>query len=530
MESSLTRVELRQELTNFLHTEVKQVFEQVLRSQLHQEISQYASARTEHDRFSRRVNDAPQLRLNRRSTPNDLCLDRSKSLELNAVSASQSAGLQESSHYTSLVLQASASMRGASDEFEVVSPMMSQSVEGFHEAGSEWRERANRMHRAQDLAEVDALIEHDVEMSQDLFHEYLASFSGLMVLLNATCLGCETNYRIHDQTELPIYFSVLELIFCIFFVIEITLRVVENRHGFFHGDDKLWNLFDLAIVTLQVIEQLSTLIETAANMRGLRTLRLLRIIRVIRLVRVLHLFEELHFIVASLTKTLSVVFWFSLVVFLMVYLFSILLLEIVIEAHAFDTGQDSDVHQAHLKYWFGTVPRAILTMVEAIAGGVSWDECLHVLSKSSWVAVSVFIVYIVIAMLAVLNMLTGLFVDRSMKMVKEERDFHVAAKIHNAFLKDNHTEIDLQKFRAVVQDDAMLDYLEELGLNSNACDDLFHLLDDDQSGYLSSSEIVDGCLRLRGHARAVDLALVMYEIRMLKSAFVQGGQRSSITL
>lgn len=493
MEAPLTHGELRKELARFLHSELKQVFEQIVRSELQQELSQRTVAQSKGDELVRVNSSESQWDSNHHaSSPRAKARKKTKWSRYNyaPLLGDQEPGVQDVKQEEEGEVEAVASSKDRQEQ-------------------SHPRSSKLRMHRPEDLAEIELLIEHETEMNQDRLHQYLPFVSGVMVLANAACIGCETNHRLRHDGMLPPVFNLIDLLFCVFFVLEITLRVACRCRHFFFGEDKYWNLFDFVVVSLQVVEQVTW------HVHALRALRVLRIIRVIRIVRVLHLFEELHFIVASITKTLGVVFWFCLLLLIMVYLFSVLLLEMMIE----DGNHRHDNEDT--KYWFGSVPRTIFTMFEAIAGGVSWDECANVLLLSaSPYACMTFILYIVITMLAVLNMLTGLFVDRSMHMVKEERDFHVAAKINNLFLKNCQVkEVDLSTFLKIVQDRAMLDYMEELGLSSNECEDLFHLLDEDQSGSINSDEIVDGCLRLRGPARALDLALVMREIKTLKSLF-----------
>lgn len=486
----LTRLELREELDAYLQSAFKQVFEEVLRSELKQAINQHQDTRGSDP------NGQTMAKVFSDDSPSRRCVSW------------QSEG-------TMRTIDSARPIDFRADGYEAASSIDMEETVSERNAAALKR----RMHRSEDIEEIEALIEHDAEVHQDFFHEHLQTVSGFMVLLNAVCIGLETNHRLQVSGALPTYLIVVDFLFCVFFVIEIALRLQGQCCHFFCGEDKWWNWFDFLVVALQVVDVISTYFSVAEG--SWSSLRLLRLFRIIRMVRVLHLFEELHFIVSSLTKTLSVVFWFCVLLLLLVYLFTVLLLELLLETHEETLQQhDGKLQPDQLRYWFGSVPRTIITMFESIAGGVSWDECLNLLfENTSPYACIVFIIYIVVTMLAVLNMLTGLFVDRSTRIVQEERDMHIAAKIHNALFKNNSQarEIDLLTFREVVRDDAMLDYMEELGLNSNECDDLFHLLDDDNSGSLTSGEIVDGCLRLRGQASALNLALVMRELKMVKA-------------
>merc|ERR1712187_142665 len=54
-------------------------------------------------------------------------------------------------------------------------------------------------------------------------------------------------------------------------------------------------------------------------------------------------------------------------------------------------------------------------------------------------------------------------------------------------------------------------YFRTLGLDISTAYHLFRLLDLDNSGTVSRSEFLMGCLRMRGSAKGVDVATLMYE-------------------
>merc|ERR1719440_1645900 len=56
-------------------------------------------------------------------------------------------------------------------------------------------------------------------------------------------------------------------------------------------------------------------------------------------------------------------------------------------------------------------------------------------------------------------------------------------------------------------------YFKSVDLDPSEARSLFKLMDADQSGTVEAEEFVMGCLRLRGTAKAIDLATLMYENR-----------------
>jgi hypothetical protein len=296
---------------------------------------------------------------------------------------------------------------------------------------------------------------------------------------------------------------------------------------FIFGELQVWNIFDTVVVSCQVVEQMMTFIMdcTSAKLTTLRSLRLLRIIRVVRVVRVLHLFEELRQIVGSMMSSFGVLMWSLVILFLVIYLFSVVFLQFILDA-----GHRAD--SENLKYYFASLPRTIFTMFESIVGGVNWDDVASPLIADVSPILGVFFsIYVAASMFAIMNMLTGVFVEKAMICVREDTDFKLATQIRDLFFDedDEENEIDWDCFSEKTKTKVMRAYLQDLNINISEAEGLFDLLDVDSSGSVSSMEIVDGCLRLRGPARALDLALLMREVGLIRAEVLGIGHQLGST-
>merc|ERR1719401_2990123 len=61
----------------------------------------------------------------------------------------------------------------------------------------------------------------------------------------------------------------------------------------------------------------------------------------------------------------------------------------------------------------------------------------------------------------------------------------------------------------------MVEYFRSINVDTSEAQGLFELIDVDGSGTVDANEIVQGCLRLKGTARALDVALLMQlQLRM----------------
>jgi len=66
-----------------------------------------------------------------------------------------------------------------------------------------------------------------------------------------------------------------------------------------------------------------------------------------------------------------------------------------------------------------------------------------------------------------------------------------------------------------LKDSRVQGYFSAFGLEASDVEMLFALLDTDNSGELDVGEFVDGCLRLKGDARSIDIHSIMHDLKHL---------------
>merc|ERR1712167_542142 len=76
---------------------------------------------------------------------------------------------------------------------------------------------------------------------------------------------------------------------------------------------------------------------------------------------------------------------------------------------------------------------------------------------------------------------------------------------------DGSGAISEDEFMEQIQHPKMRSYLRALDLIPQDARILFTILDIDQSGEVDAEELISGCLRLHGNAKAFDLAVLMHE-------------------
>merc|ERR1712032_1515137 len=130
----------------------------------------------------------------------------------------------------------------------------------------------------------------------------------------------------------------------------------------------------------------------------------------------------------------------------------------------------------------------------------------------------------------VTNIITGIFVDTAIQSAQSDRDEVIQEQIRSrdtelglmrqlfedADMDDNGT-INEEEFNSHLEDVRIRAHLRSVGLEVDEARGLFKLLDIDRSGEIGIDEFVFGCLRLKGGAKAIDLATLMYENKRLAS-------------
>jgi len=289
---------------------------------------------------------------------------------------------------------------------------------------------------------------------------------------------------------------------------------------YFTGDECWANVFDTCLVGMLLVEQIADLTKLR-DVRDLGTtfsiLRLFRIIRIVRLLRVLRLVGDLNDILAAITSSLSALGWVMALLAMLLYMFSVVFTQLF-----FTYGdKDSDEYQ-QLFHFMGTVPRTALTLFETIFGGLSWDEPVRLINQViSPAAVVVYCVYVALYMVAIMNIITGVFIDKSLRAAKEADEHRICHNVASLFFDsdDPQKQISWEIFESKLCDADMDTYLKEIDISPAEAKNLFELLDTDNSGGVDCSELVNGLLRLKGPAGSLELSLVLRELNYLVDRF-----------
>jgi len=350
----------------------------------------------------------------------------------------------------------------------------------------------------------------------------------VVILINAIYVGVVTDYSARNETEeKPLVYRAFELFFLLFFALEIGLRMYV--HGLNLYKCKLppnnlpnkmlyWNLLDTVVVALQVFEFMILLAGFSQKVLGkvsiVRLLRTVRLIRVVRLLKVFRFVRDLRMIVYSITRSFSIFLWSAAALFMLTFLWSIYFTELVSTAKL-----SYDIEDDILDLHFKTLPRTFLSLMKAVSGGIDWGELADALGLiGALPGTSMLVLYITFTTLAVMNVITGVFLDTAMEGAKEERERYVfrnARVIFEAADNNGNGMISWQDFADALQHPRVCEFFESIDIDPDQAQNLFDLLDVSGDGSISSDEFLNGCLRLRGSAKALDLLVLSREVQQL---------------
>jgi len=255
---------------------------------------------------------------------------------------------------------------------------------------------------------------------------------------------------------------------------------------------------------------------------NLGILRLLRLARVLRLIRMVRLIPELKSMVYLISASMWSFIWTMVLIVLLVYCTAIFYTD---TANRMAAKMDNGAGAGKIKKYWGSVGVSMLTLFEAITGGNDWcvfidafegDEALLIILSFS--------LYVAFAMLVMLNLVTGVFVEGAQRIVKQDTDnelLRTVCKIFGSIDGNEDMAISKDEFMEHLNNGALDLYFQAVDLSREQGEGLFTLLDVDASGALSVEEFVRGCIRLRGPARAVDLAAMAHDFEE-KLTFARG--------
>jgi len=224
--------------------------------------------------------------------------------------------------------------------------------------------------------------------------------------------------------------------------------------------------------------------------------------------------------------------WTLLLLLVISFMVAMVITQIVAH-HLIVSGETEAVKKSLTTYW-GDVTSSILVLFQAITGGVDWRDCLTPLMQtiSPLMAVPVCL-YVGFCIFALMNVVTGVFVESALECAEKEKErflLHTVRELFKTTDVDNSGDISWDEFQDKIDTPEMHLYFKTIDLDIDEAEDLFRLIDIDMSGSIDPEEFVNGCIRLQGPAKAIDLATLMSEFKRTTMASAHRSKKMMDTL
>jgi len=338
------------------------------------------------------------------------------------------------------------------------------------------------------------------------------------------------------------FLQITEYLLTGLFVIEFFLRVlVYSKYYYLGSVSKFLDACLVWVTGFFVVCILEPLDVQPGRVRMFTMFRAFRLIRVARLVQGNPMLKEAWLLVKGLAESVRTLFWTVVVIFFVNFAFAIVAVIMIGDSNIFTCANasedlsgnheecayladDKDVHE-----YFNGLGNTMFTLLQIMTGD-SWASGIArpVMRFQPYVWVF-FILYVAVAMLVMLNLVTAVIVENALDISKQDErqkliDLQQNKKNQIASIKRIFAALDVDGSGAIDESEfidactnkqdimnkfRLLDFDEAEILN------LFKDLEVSDDGLLSLEEFEDGLNSMQGEARNKDLVRIQKSIQRL---------------
>jgi len=363
--------------------------------------------------------------------------------------------------------------------------------------------------------------------------------SASVILANAVFMVVVVNDWMEAVLDSPSGPGELEYMnwgFLAFYGVEIALKLAVHRIYFFTNSEMRWNIFDLFLVLLALVDLIMGAVASVAtvsfNPAILRSLRVLKMARILRILRVVRVFKDLRMMLSTIVGSFQSLFWaFSGLAFVY-YLYGLVIVQ-SLASFVDETGEQLDPGlKGDIADNFSSVMTAMLTLYKATTGGDDWSFYFSILERSGPFLSTGFIFFVGFVEISLMNILTAVFVEKAMRLeppdtvsqAKEQREKELAdaEQLRDmCYRMDTNMSgsVSAEEFRSHLSSLEMRCCFKVLGLEISDAKEFFEMLAfASKEREIDIEAFVQGCMQIRGNATGVTQQKIIIEASILHEA------------
>lgn len=288
-------------------------------------------------------------------------------------------------------------------------------------------------------------------------------FGTLIVILLNVCMMATESYNAEDSYIASLF--AINWVFTTIFTFELVVRLIAYGASFFN---EAWNIFDMFVVLISIIEQLF-----AASL-GIKVLRVLRIARIFRTIRIVRRVQRLHSTMQALASALPALL--SAIALVLLVTFIITMIGVQFFA-GLKHGRLIDQHRNFDNSW------TCMTLLFQVATGsgyrlalgdasVTWPACtkcekckLNRLGEwddfndcGNWQGASAYLgVYLFLVRYILLNLLVAILVDKfvdyhaQMRFVLQDKHLLIYQRAWHSLDEHSDNTLAISQLRVLVE-------------------------------------------------------------------------------
>lgn len=360
--------------------------------------------------------------------------------------------------------------------------------------------------------------------------------SALLIVANAIFIGFTVDQDVraairgyqegntNELAEQQRTTSAVNLCFTVAVCLEQLLKILALQCAFFVGPHWRWNVFDFVVALSTIVEFVGQ--NGEMHLSFIRLVRLLRMLRTVRVVRRVKAFRKMRLMLLAMLDSIQALVWAITLLLFVMFLFAVLFLQAATQ-HFMDAAP-GDYNATVFSTFFSSLPMTLLTLWMIVTGGINWWQLEEVWLNVAPGYALLFILYEALMVLALLNIVTGIFVNDSIEVAHNDQDYRALREKERKaqFVRGAtriFTEMDTQKtnkvtrreFEAQLQRNVVRELFHSIGMDVQEAITIFEALDVDGNRELEIDEFVVGCAAIHGQARALDVETLKVQTRRI---------------